>query len=224
MSSETHQQDASHGIIQAPAGDQQESTINKGDAMAEPANSPPSYTEAAKDAPVQQHPPQQPMPPQQQPMPQQAIPQQPMSTPYPTQQPMNPNASPVTPLDRLGIGPGWIDCPFCHRRTRTRNTSILAVLFCFICICLTCIPCLAHWFADVDHYCSECGKQVTHQPHDGYVEVLGGGGEYGPPLPATVPSRYAQASDMEMGVGNGQPAAGGGGGQQNVVQKPAPAH
>ncbi|KAI7272866.1 hypothetical protein KC335_g3821, partial [Hortaea werneckii] len=67
-------------------------------------------------------------------------------------------------------------------------------------------------------------KQVTHQPHDGYVEVLGGGGEYGPPLPATVPSRYAQASDMEMGVGNGQPAAGGGGGQQNVVQKPAPAH
>ncbi len=26
----------------------------------------------------------------------------------------------VTPLDQLGDTPQWIDCPFCHRRTKTR--------------------------------------------------------------------------------------------------------
>ncbi|KAI7485403.1 hypothetical protein KC351_g3942 [Hortaea werneckii] len=223
MSSETHQQDAGHDINQATAEGQQESAVSKGDAMAKPAISPPSYTEASRDAPVQQHSPQQPMP-QQQPMPHQAMPQQPVPNPYPMQQPMNPNAAPVTPLHRLGIGPAWIDCPFCRRRTRTRvdrpesnMTYVLAVLCCCICVFLTCIPCLAHWFANVDHYCSECDKQVTHQPHDGPVEVLS---EYGPP---TMPSRFAQASDMEMGAGHGQPA-GGGDGQQNVLQEPGPAH
>ena len=29
----------------------------------------------------------------------------------------------VTPLNRLGDGPQWIDCPFCKRRTMTRLNS-----------------------------------------------------------------------------------------------------
>ncbi|RMY68746.1 hypothetical protein D0862_14952 [Hortaea werneckii] len=118
MSSETHQQDASDGINQATPAEHQESNMSKAGAMAEPANGPPSYTEASRDAPVQQHPP--PPQQQQQPMPQQAMPHQPMSNPYPMQQPMNPNFAPVTPLHHLGETEAWIDCPFCHRRTRTR--------------------------------------------------------------------------------------------------------
>ncbi|KAI6921128.1 hypothetical protein KC355_g17193, partial [Hortaea werneckii] len=91
---------------------------------------------------------------------------------------------------------------------------ILGLLLCLICICAACIPCLAHWCADIDHYCSECKQRVTHRPYNGNIEVLG---EYGP---ATMPSRYAQASDMEMGAGHGQAGVG----QQNVLQKPAPTH
>ncbi|RMX77849.1 hypothetical protein D0869_09557 [Hortaea werneckii] len=216
MSSETHQQDASHGINHATLVEQPESNMGKARAMAEPANGPPSYTEASRDAPVQQHPPPQQPIPQQYPMS-----QQPMSNPYPLQQPMNPNFAPVTPLHHLGETEAWIDCPFCHRRTRTRvdkadssMTYILGLLLCLICICAACIPCLAHWCADIDHYCSECKQRVTHRPYNGNIEVLG---EYGP---ATMPSRYAQASAMEMGAGHGQA----GGGQQNVLQKPAPTH
>lgn len=103
--------------------------------------------------------------------------------------------------------------------TTTRDlSSILAFLFCLICVCLTCIPCLAHWYADTDHYCSECNQHVTHRPHDGHVEVLS---EYGP---ATMPSRYAQASELEMGGAGCPQQPGAGGGQPNVPQKPAPTH
>lgn len=30
---------------------------------------------------------------------------------------------------------------------------------------------MCHWCADVDHYCSGCGNQVAHKPHEGKVEV-----------------------------------------------------
>lgn len=29
-------------------------------------------------------------------------------------------APPVTPLEALGNYDAWIDCPFCHQRTRTK--------------------------------------------------------------------------------------------------------
>lgn len=34
-----------------------------------------------------------------------------------------PQAHKVTPLERLGDAPDWIDCPFCQRMTKTRVTK-----------------------------------------------------------------------------------------------------
>lgn len=40
--------------------------------------------------------------------------------PYSVPQPMSNAAPPVTPLEALGNYDAWIDCPFCHQRTRTK--------------------------------------------------------------------------------------------------------
>ena len=44
--------------------------------------------------------------------------------PYMPQQPMSAASPPVTPLERLGEVEAWIDCPFCHQRTRTRVDKV----------------------------------------------------------------------------------------------------
>lgn len=50
--------------------------------------------------------------------------------------------------------------------------SLAAAACCLCCGIITvCIPSLCHWCADVDHYCSGCGNQVAHKPHEGKVEV-----------------------------------------------------
>ncbi|KAH9836895.1 LPS-induced tumor necrosis factor alpha factor [Teratosphaeria destructans] len=119
--------------------------------------------------------------------------------PYPSQQPMTSTAPPVTPLNLLRDSEAWIDCPFCQRRTRTRidkvdsgMTYVLGLLLCLICICAACIPCIAHWCADIDHYCGDCGQRVASMKYNsGVTHVLAG-----PDLNA-VPSRYAAGPGVE---------------------------
>lgn len=54
-----------------------------------------------------------------------------------------------------------------------------------LCICAACIPCIARSCQDVDQYCSECGKKLTHKPYDGATQVVAVG-------PADMaPSKYA---------------------------------
>ncbi|OAA66366.1 LPS-induced tumor necrosis factor alpha factor [Akanthomyces lecanii RCEF 1005] len=52
----------------------------------------------------------------------------------------------VTPLNQLGDTPQWIDCPFCHKRTKTTDT---------------------------DWHCSECKKKVAIRQNEGAIQVLG---------------------------------------------------
>lgn len=99
----------------------------------------------------------------------------------------------VMDLEHLGESPAYIDCPHCEKRTLTKveqidstQTTLAAALCCLFCGVITvCIPSLCHWCADIDHRCSECGKQVSHKPHDGPVQA-----RY-PTGPKERPSRYA---------------------------------
>ncbi|KAG7285694.1 hypothetical protein NEMBOFW57_007987 [Staphylotrichum longicolle] len=110
----------------------------------------------------------------------------------PTKQlPMSPQqpVPTVTPLNMLGDRPQWIDCPFCQRRTMTRlNTEgtsmqiVAGVLCCLLCVCLTCVPCLAHWFEETTYFCSQCNNKVAMRSENGQISV------YGPA--AAVPSKY----------------------------------
>ncbi|TQV98877.1 hypothetical protein V2A60_007423 [Cordyceps javanica] len=86
----------------------------------------------------------------------------------------------VVPLNMLGDQPQPIDCPFCHRRTMTEIRKegssmqiLVGALFCLVCVCLTCVPCLAHWFEDAEYRCSQCKNMVARRRHDGPLEVLG---------------------------------------------------
>ncbi|KAJ2976331.1 hypothetical protein NQ176_g5016 [Zarea fungicola] len=86
----------------------------------------------------------------------------------------------VVPLNMLGDQPQPIDCPFCRQRTMTeirREGSsmqiIVGALFCLVCVCLTCVPCLAGWFEDMEYRCSQCKNMVARRRHDGPLELLG---------------------------------------------------
>ncbi|KAM3446110.1 hypothetical protein MY3296_009979, partial [Beauveria thailandica] len=110
-----------------------------------------------------------------------------------------PNGYPATvvPLNMLGDQPQPIDCPFCHRRTMTEIRKegssmqiLVGALFCLVCVCLTCVPCLAGWFEDVEYRCSQCKNMVARRRHDGALEVL---------VPQTpVHSQYAQQPQMNV--------------------------
>ncbi|KAL2116209.1 hypothetical protein VTJ04DRAFT_10464 [Mycothermus thermophilus] len=97
----------------------------------------------------------------------------------------------VTPLEQLGDSPAWIDCPWCHRRTktvvRTEGTTkqiFAGILCCLLCVCLACVPCIAGWFEDTIHSCGECSRTVATKPEGGGIIVH---------KPAeAVPSKYAQ--------------------------------
>ena len=50
----------------------------------------------------------------------------------------------------------------------------MAGVVCCLLTCIgACIPCLCGWCEDVDHYCTKCNRKVTHQPHDGPIQVMG---------------------------------------------------
>ena len=63
--------------------------------------------------------------------------------------------------------------------------SITGVVIGLFCVCAACVPCIAGWFPDTSHYCSECKKQLTYRAHNGMVQVIKPDGQRG------VPSRYA---------------------------------
>jgi len=78
-------------------------------------------------------------------------------------------------------------------------TMVAGGLLCLVCICLTCLPCMLGWCQNIDHFCSSCGKQLTHKPHDGTVQIteaakeaqaMNGGMQMGP-APGQMPSQYA---------------------------------
>lgn len=89
-------------------------------------------------------------------------------------------------------------------------TMVAGGLLCLVCICLTCLPCMLGWCQNVDHYCSACGKQLTHKPHDGIVQVteaakeaqnrmgLADGQQRGP-APGQVMSQYGAPPPQQGG-------------------------
>ncbi|KAI1857895.1 hypothetical protein JX265_007660 [Neoarthrinium moseri] len=84
-----------------------------------------------------------------------------------------------TPLAQLGAMPALIDCPFCSHRGPTRvdehssSTTILAGIgIGCLCICLACLPCMLHWFYDVDHYCTHCNQRVCFVPNGGIPQPV----------------------------------------------------
>ncbi|TQV90789.1 LPS-induced tumor necrosis factor alpha factor [Cordyceps javanica] len=98
----------------------------------------------------------------------------------PANMPPGQAAQTVTPLNQLGDMSQWIDCPFCHKRTKTTVRKeggsmqfIVGAVLCLVCVCLTCLPCLLHWFEDTDWYCSECNAKVAMRKNEGAVQVLG---------------------------------------------------
>jgi len=100
------------------------------------------------------------------------------SQPMPAQNQMG-QGHMVTPLERLGEEAAWVDCPYCKRITQTRvgqEHSTMTVLSGFLlgclCICLACLPCIMHSCADVDQYCSNCNKKLTHMPYDKPIRVV----------------------------------------------------
>ncbi|RDA83900.1 hypothetical protein CP532_3378, partial [Ophiocordyceps camponoti-leonardi (nom. inval.)] len=90
-----------------------------------------------------------------------------------------PKPQTVTPLHRLGNASQWIDCPFCQRRAQVmvRNVGtdmqkLTGVLCCFVCPCFACIPCLAHWFENIEYVCTNCHSTVALRPHDGPMQTF----------------------------------------------------
>ncbi|OAA55132.1 LPS-induced tumor necrosis factor alpha factor [Cordyceps fumosorosea ARSEF 2679] len=116
----------------------------------------------------------------------------------------------VTPLNQLGDTPQYIDCPFCHQRTKTvvrkeggSMQFVVGAVLCLVCICLTCLPCMLHWFEDTDWFCSKCNTKVATRKNEGAIEVLG--------PPQLVYSQYGHGAPM-----NGPQ-------QQQQHQQPQPA-
>lgn len=81
-----------------------------------------------------------------------------------------------------------------HRATLS---SLAGVLVGFFCICLACLPCIMHTCADVDHFCSNCNRQLTHRPYEGTTAVVAQGGRAEGPPPGAVPSKYTNASEPQ---------------------------
>lgn len=116
----------------------------------------------------------------------------------------------VTKLPYLGETPEYIDCPFCKTMAKTkvehqssdqtayvlaiskvvslladlyidRPCSISAALCCVFCgIIGVFVPYLCGWSQDVDHYCTNCNRKVTHRPYNGVVNVISTDDRQGP--------------------------------------------
>ncbi|KAI1075391.1 hypothetical protein F5B20DRAFT_387701 [Whalleya microplaca] len=106
------------------------------------------------------------------------------------------NAIPVLPMPLASLGtlPALIDCPFCNSRCQTRiqeedssMTIVAGIGMGLICLCLACIPCLAHWCQDVDHFCSICNQRVAHVPYNGITQ---------PVHPTPIPQGYNMGTPL----------------------------
>ncbi|KFA69773.1 hypothetical protein S40285_10365 [Stachybotrys chlorohalonatus IBT 40285] len=91
---------------------------------------------------------------------------------------MNTSGDKVTLLQHLGPNPEWIDCQFCHKRTKTNVIHkgqpmqfVTGALLCLVCICLAPLPCMLHWFEETQWYCTGCSKMVATRPHDSPIIV-----------------------------------------------------
>ena len=63
--------------------------------------------------------------------------------------------------------------------------SVTGAVLCFICICLTPLPCILHWFEQTNWYCEQCGKQIATRTPNSQIYVIP------PPEVASQPSQYA---------------------------------
>ncbi|ATY62271.1 LPS-induced tumor necrosis factor alpha factor [Cordyceps militaris] len=102
----------------------------------------------------------------------------------------------VVPLHQLADTPQSVDCPFCHKRTKTvvkkeggSMQFIVGGVLCLVCICLTCLPCMLHWFEDTDWFCSECNNKIAMRRNEGAIQVLG--------PTQVVASQYGQEQQMQ---------------------------
>ena len=54
-----------------------------------------------------------------------------------------------------------------------------------------------HTCADIDHFCSNGNRQLTHRPYEGTTAVVAQGGLAEGPPPGAVPSKYTNASEPQ---------------------------
>ncbi|KAK9771084.1 hypothetical protein SCAR479_12208 [Seiridium cardinale] len=116
---------------------------------------------------------------------------------------VNPAMVHPTPLHLLGEASAIIDCPYCNQRAPTRvdehdssMTIVAGIGLGILCICAACLPCLLHWFQDVDHFCSHCNQRVAHVPHGGIAQVI---------QPQQVPQGYTMEQQPQYGAQSPQP-------------------
>ncbi|KAI0012499.1 hypothetical protein F4779DRAFT_614471 [Xylariaceae sp. FL0662B] len=114
----------------------------------------------------------------------------------------------VTPLHLLGDQPDTIDCPFCQYRVETRvervasrMTKIAGTICFFTTFVGTCVPCWAKWYYDIDQYCGNCNRKVTHRGYKDTENVVFGTPEHlrqisrfppAPPAPPVEEKRKSQ--------------------------------
>ncbi|KAI1084976.1 hypothetical protein F5B20DRAFT_122539 [Whalleya microplaca] len=105
----------------------------------------------------------------------------------------------VTPLHLLGDQPDTIDCPFCQYRVVTRvervasrMTKIAGAICFFTTVIGTCVPCWAKWYYDIDQYCGNCDRKVTHRGYADQSNVV-----YGTPEHLRQVSRFPPAPHLE---------------------------
>ncbi|KAF4457966.1 rna recognition protein [Fusarium austroafricanum] len=74
----------------------------------------------------------------------------------------------VTPLDKLGDQPKFVDCPFCKHRVETRvkkisskMTHVSATALGFATIVGAAVPYAGKWCSHIAHYCTNCDHQVA---------------------------------------------------------------
>ncbi|KAI5361236.1 Putative LPS-induced tumor necrosis factor alpha factor [Septoria linicola] len=110
---------------------------------------------------------------------------------------MVPNVAPpqqqqLTQLSLLREQPEWIFCPQVGRPCQTRadskdsdKTWFAVIGICLICPCVACIPlkncCGDGMLQDWDHYCTGCGKQVTHRPYNKEAQITAPDHNVAPP-------------------------------------------
>ncbi|KAK4621512.1 hypothetical protein CLAFUW4_07241 [Fulvia fulva] len=94
-----------------------------------------------------------------------------------------PVAPTTTPLNLLRERPENVWCPTKGAIVQTRaeskdsdKTWFAVIGICLICPCAACFPlkgcCGDGMLQDWDHYCSGCGKQITHRPYNKEQQIV----------------------------------------------------